>query len=169
VALYNRSTDTRSFAQKLLARYPHLEITHCQSPAEILEQSDIVVTATFATEAVLPNDKELLKGKCFIAVGSYKPEMRELPDGVFELTDTIYVDLLHALDESGDLITPMKTGLLSRNRIQLLHTLLNNKPVIHPGETTVFKTVGMALMDIYAAGYLFQKAEGAKAGVFVDM
>lgn len=49
-----------------------IEMVLCKSAEELLAGSDIVVTTTFATEPVLPEEPELLKGKCYILVGSYK-------------------------------------------------------------------------------------------------
>jgi len=150
--------DTASFADKLRSCLPQAAVERCKDTAELVKKSDIIVTTTFSEKPVLPDDAALLKGKCYIAVGSYKPHVRELPDGVFSLAGDVYVDLMHACEESGDLISPMNRGLLKKDNVKLLHSLIDSPITIAPEETTVFKTVGMALNDIFAARYFYNKA-----------
>ena len=161
--------DTADFANRLKARCPGVEIRRCKDTAELVAESDIVVTTTFSDDPVLPDDAGLLRGKCFIAVGSYKPHVRELPDSVFSLARDVYVDLMHACDESGDLISPMNRGLLKKENIKLLHDLIKFPITIEPGETTIFKTVGMALVDIFAARYFYNKALEKGHGISLEM
>jgi len=159
VALYDKYKDLSLVESELKKLLPAgTECVKCASAAELLRCSDIVVTTTFSNEPVLPDDAALLKGKCYIAVGSYKPYMHELPDGLFSLADRVYVDLMHACEESGDIITPLERGLLRKDDIHLIHELLEGGSAPQPGATAVFKTVGMALMDIYAAGFFYKKA-----------
>jgi len=161
--------DTGTFAGKLQAHCPQAKIKRCGETAELVEKSDIIVTTTFSEDPVLPDKAELLRGKCFIAVGSYKPHVRELPDSVFSLVSNVYVDLMHACDESGDLIIPINKGLLKKENIKLLHSLIESPVSIGPDETTVFKTVGMALNDIFAARYIYNKAMEKGFGINLEM
>lgn len=161
--------NTGDFADRLHAHYPAAEIERCGDTAELVRKSSIVVTTTFSEDPVLPDNAELLRGRCFIAVGSYKPHVRELPDSVFSLVNNVYVDLMHACDESGDLISPMKRGLLKKDNIKLLHSLIASPIAIGPGETSVFKTVGMALVDIFAARYFYNKALEKGQGTNLEM
>jgi ornithine cyclodeaminase/alanine dehydrogenase len=169
INLYDKFSDTKDFAGKLRAHYPEAAIESCGETTELLEKSDIVVTTTFSENPVFPDDAALLRGKCYIAVGSYKPHIRELPDSVFSLSGDVYVDLMHACDESGDLISPMQRGLLKKERIKLLHGLMESPVKIGPDDTTVFKTVGMALNDIFAARYFYNTAMEKGLGVSLEM
>lgn len=160
IFLFNRSDVKESFLQKLRARIPpQVTITICSNTEELVRQSDIVVTTTFANTPVLPEDQSLLKGKCYIAVGSYKPEMRELPDALFAVADKVYVDLPYACEESGDLIDPMRAGILKPEQISLIHEVIHKEPGRKKGRTIVFKTVGMALVDLLAAEEICRAAE----------
>lgn len=81
----------------------NLNIIQCKDVKELVINSDIICTATPSATPVLPNDKDLLRGKCIIAVGSYKPNMREIPDAIFDLVENVYIELPYACEESGDL------------------------------------------------------------------
>lgn len=89
---------------------------------ELVRNSDIICTTTPSTTPVLPDDKELLRGKCIIAIGSYMPEMKS--DAVLDLVDNVYIELPYACEESGDLSQPLASGKLTKDRIKLMHEYL---------------------------------------------
>jgi len=144
------------------------EVVVCEDVKQLLTYSQIVVTTTFSTEPVLPEDKELLGGKCYIAVGSYKPYMKELPDSLFEISPEVYVDLMYACEESGDLSSRIESGLLKEEQINCLDQVLAGTVKPAGAETVIFKTVGMALVDMVAAEYLCEKAKACGKGLEVD-
>ena len=77
VYLYDAfNKDLSSFVKRLSERLndESIKIHVCENSAELVKHSDIVVSATQAVDPVYPNDAELMKGKCFIAVGSWRPE-----------------------------------------------------------------------------------------------
>ncbi|ATW25475.1 ornithine cyclodeaminase family protein [Candidatus Formimonas warabiya] len=137
------------------------EIHVCGSPEELLANSEIVVTASPATSPVMPNDTALLKGKCFVAIGSYKPTMRELPNAIWELVDHVYTELPFAMEESGDLSQPLEDGIITEDRVRYIGDYLLAHPVPvppPPGTTTYFKSVGMGLLDLCVADFIYHEA-----------
>lgn len=152
IYLYDAFGVRSGFVERLKKKMkPGTELIVCQSAEDLISASDIVVTATFATSPVLPDNEALLAGKCYIAVGSYKPEMRELPDALFRIADGVFVDLDYACEESGDIITPLQNGLLKKEDVHEIHTILHTDNEKRKNGTNVFKTVGMALVDLVVA------------------
>ncbi len=149
----------RQFCKKLSVSLPDLEINPANTVEELLEESEIVITATPAEKPVLPDDEKLLKNKSFIGIGSYKPEMREFPRALYSLVDRVIIDTEHGLGESGDLITPLTEGWINRTNIIEFGKYLSNKGK-HSEElkTRLFKSVGMALFDIVVGELLYRKA-----------
>lgn len=145
------------------------EVILCSSAEQMLSGSDIVVTTTFSTEPVLPEDEKLLRGKTYIAVGSYKPYMKELPDTLFSIADAVYADIPYACEESGDLSARLESGLLRRENVHLLHEILDGQMRKPQYGTTVFKTVGMALVDIVTAEYIYMTALQKGVGTEVEL
>ena len=126
-----------------------VKVVQCKAVEELVRNSDIICTTTPSTTPVLPDDKELLRGKCIIAIGSYMPEMREIPDAVLDLVDNVYIELPYACEESGDLSQPLASGKLTKDRIKLMHEyLISGEKEIKEGQTTYFKSVGMGLFDL---------------------
>ncbi|MHC4368746.1 MAG: ornithine cyclodeaminase family protein [Planctomycetota bacterium] len=145
---------------KLAGAIDNVTVHHVNRVEDLLEQTQVVITATTSLEPVVPDDEKLLAGKHFVGIGSYKPDVREFPRALFDLVDRVYLDTEHALDESGDVIVPLKEGWLRRDQIATLGKLLcdDNAPPRKPGETTFFKSVGMALFDVCASKLIYENA-----------
>lgn len=154
------------FIEKVEKQIPGVQVVSAKSTEKLLEESEIVITATTSCEPVFPNRKELFEGKHFIGIGSYKPNMREYPNAFISVLDKVYVDTEFAKKETGDLVKPIKTGLLKDSQIETFgNYLLNekNKEEIIRG-TTWFKSVGMALFDIVIAQLIYKRARESKVG-----
>lgn len=162
IGIFNhRDKDLREYIEKLKKAVdkPEVEVVKYQSAEELVKDADILCTTTLSRTPVLPDDKELLRGKCIVAIGSYTPDCREIPDAVFELIDKVYIELPYAMEETGDLAIPLSKKILTKDRVELMSTYLNNTEHldIAEGETTYFKSVGMALFDICASNLLRNK------------
>lgn len=153
-------TDYLDRLKKAIAD-PAVEVVQCKAVEDLVKASDIICTATPSTEPVLPNDKELLEGKCIIAIGSYTPEMREIPDVIWDLADNVYIELPYACEESGDLSIPLAEGRLTEDRVVLMDKFLasgaDEEEIAK--KTTYFKSVGMGLFDVCVAQKLLEKAK----------
>jgi len=111
--------------------------------------ADIVVVATNSKEPVL-RGSWLKKGAHVNSVGSPRPNWRELDDDV--MRNELVVDSRSAvLLEAGDVI-------LSNARISAeAGELFSGKLSIAPSNTTLFKSVGLAVQDIATARFLYDK------------
>lgn len=126
---------------------------------EKISEVDIVSCATLSkTPLVL--GKYLKAGQHIDLVGAYKKDMREADDETITQA-SVFVDTFQGgLKESGDIVIPIKNGILKEDAIKAdLFQLCSNK---HNGRTskkelTVFKSVGHALEDLVAAGYFYNK------------
>ncbi len=155
--------DLTEFVQALRAmlspRQP--EILLCPSADQVLKSSDIVITATPSRQPLFSNDPALFRGKCILAIGSWQPDMREIPDAVFSAASEVFIELPYACQESGDLSQPLASGVLTRDRVKLLGDFLAKKAAGTPpplGETRYFKSVGMGVFDTLAARAILRAA-----------
>lgn len=150
------------FLDRLGQALPGVQVRAARSAEELLERTEAVMSATNASVPLYPEDPERLRGHCFVAIGSYRPDMHEVPDALFGLLDRVYVDTLHALEETGDLTGPLERGILRREDVRPLADLLR-EPRPAP-ETGFYKSVGGALFDLYAADLLAQTARAKGLG-----
>jgi len=119
------------------------------SAEQAVHGADVIVTATNSTTPVLKGT--WLKPACHVnAVGACRPDWRELDDDA--MRNVVFVDSREgALKESGDVI-------LSGAKIYAeLGEALAGKLPPRRDETTIFKSLGMAVEDI-AAGMLVYRA-----------
>jgi ornithine cyclodeaminase/alanine dehydrogenase-like protein (mu-crystallin family) len=124
------------------------------SAEEAVRGADVVVTATNSKTSVLKGS--WLKPGCHVnAIGACRPDWRELDDRV--MSNVIFVDSREgALKESGDVI-------LSGAKIYAeLGEALAGKVPPRADETTIFKSLGMAVEDIAAAMLVYRSAKAEK-------
>ena len=170
VLILDRITErVEPFISCLRSMIPGVTVRQAQSPDELAGDSEVVITATNSLKPVLPDDKNLLLNKHIIAIGSYKPQMRELPDSLFKLIDHCFVDVNFALEESGDLIHPIEVGLLKQKQVTPLGKLIRGDVNIDLNHTTLFKSVGMGLFDLFTAEWLYNRARLAGIGEMVRL
>lgn len=147
--------------KKLSEKMPHVRVHQVVRVEDLLEKTQVVITATDSQEPVLPDEEELLSGKHFVGIGSYKPNMREFPKALFMLLRTVFVDTEHALQESGDLITPLQNDWIRQDQVMTLGRFLAEEYGFEDRvseRTTLFKSVGMALFDVCVSGFIYERA-----------
>jgi len=120
------------------------------SSEDAVRGADVVVTATNSKTPVLKG--VWLKPGCHInAVGACRPDWRELDDDA--MANVVFVDSREAaMKESGDVI------LSSAKIYAELGEALAGKVPPRANDTTVFKSLGMAVEDIAAAILVYRSA-----------
>ena len=110
--------------------------------------ADVIVTATNAVEPILKG-AWLKDGAHVNAVGSPRPTWRELDDDA--MANVLVVDSREAvLKESGDVI-------LSKAKIHAeAGEIFDGSKTVSASETTVFKSVGLAIEDIATARLVYE-------------
>jgi len=132
-----------------------------------LQQAHIIVTATTSLTPVF--DHVNVKPGCHInGIGSYRPDMREIPSDTIREA-TIVVDHKPAcLSEAGDILIPIEQGIISKDHIYAeIGEIANGEK---PGRTaedeiTFFKSVGNAVQDLAVASYLAEIAQTEGLGI----
>ncbi len=146
-----------------------LKMEQAQRPEQLAE-ADIICTATTSNVPVFEHH-QLKKGVHINGVGSYRPDAREIPGETMQTARIIVDQCTAAAAEAGDIVLPMKEGLLGKN--PLLVELGEIVAEIKPGRTsddeiTVFKSVGNAAQDLAVASYLVKKAQKDNLGVVLS-
>lgn len=173
IYLFNRTAGKiPAFIDELRPLLPgNVNIHTAADIRELAALSDIIITATTSCEPLLPDDGKWLKNKLIIGIGSYKPDMHEFSPALYSLTDKIYVDTMDAIEETGDLMTPLENHWIERRQILPFSQIVCGKePVSFPENGThVFKSVGMALFDLFTARLIFNKAKQSGLGQVIKI
>ena len=149
--------------------YPEVLIEACATSDELLERTDIIIAATTSVVPVLKNIAAKLEGKHFISVGSYKTTMQELPDAVYELSAGMVLDSEFARHETGDSINPVKKGIVKEEQVFTIGKLMTGEKQVNRNNTTVYKTAGMALFDLFVAEQMYKVAKEKNIGTHVSI
>lgn len=143
------------FTERFKAFYPKIEVIQCLTSKDLCHASDIIITATGSHHPVVPGSGDWWKGKTMIGIGSYKPNMKEYPEEIFRDLTQVFVDTLHAKSEAGDLVDPLRRGLIEEKAVIPLSDLILKKSEAL-GETHFLKSVGMAAFDLYGAKLVYE-------------
>jgi ornithine cyclodeaminase len=140
------------------------------SPKEAVQDADIISAATTATAPVF-EAADLKPGVHINAVGSYTPEMQEIPAQAILQAYAVVDSRSATLAETGDLIQPIQQGLFTEEHIQaeLGEILLGKKPGRRDAQQiTYFKSVGVAVQDAMAGRLALENAKKLGLGQTVD-
>jgi ornithine cyclodeaminase len=133
--------------------------------------ADVICTATTAKSPVF-DDADLRPGTHINAVGAFTPEMQEVPPATV-VRATIVVDAVDAaLAEAGDLIIPLRQGLIDQDRFarELGAVAAGTAPGrTSDDEITFFKSVGNAVQDVVVARRAVDRANELGAGAQLDL
>ncbi len=160
IRVFSRHPAKSKALAKKCGRAFEVEARAEDSAGKCVKGSDVVVTATTSKTPVF-DGREVDEGAHVIAIGSYRPETREL-DSFLVSKASVFVDSREAaLEEAGDLLIPMVEGLLSKDPIRAEMSELvigGKKGRISESEVTVFKSVGLAFEDNAAGWHAYRRA-----------
>jgi alanine dehydrogenase len=137
-----------------------------ETAEEAVRGAQIIVTATNAKEPVLSSD--WVEPDAHInAVGSNQANRREIPSGLVERADLIAVDSIEqARMESGDLLMAFTEQDWSSPRVVELKDVVTGRVQArtNPRQLTLFKSNGLAVEDVIAAAFVYERARAAGIG-----
>lgn len=163
-----RDESAARFESELASRLPDVVRARCADARELVERTRLIITATTASTPVLPEEPGLLEGRHFISIGSFKPDQQELPTSVCRIAGHLAIDSPAALREVGDVIRPLQSGALRDADVFHIGELVTRRRTIDVTRTTVFKSVGMALYDLYVAAAFHEHAIANGIGAHVE-
>lgn len=140
-------------------------------PEGVVEELDIVVTASTSKTPVFNGDY-LKIGTHVNAIGSFTPDARELDDSAVRRSKIVVDSLQAALEEAGDLIIPLRSGVIHRSDIHAeLGEIVAGLKLGRENdyEITLFKSVGLGIQDAAAANLAHRKALEAGIGTKIEL
>jgi alanine dehydrogenase len=159
VRVWSRSADKRD----AFARECSVDATETAEAA--VRGADIVATVTNSRDPVL-EDAWLGEGVHVNAVGSNQAGRRELPPELIARASRIVVDSIEqAKMESGDLLLAWQPADWNDPRLVELKDIAAGKAAgrTDPHQLTIFKSNGLAIEDVTAAGYIYER--GLETGI----
>lgn len=147
------------FAEEMSTRVG-VEIAVVESPRDAVVGSDIVSACTNSKTPVFEG-KWLEAGTHVNAIGSHSPDVQELDSDTIGRAKLVVDSRQAVLAEAGDLIVPIKEGMVSEDNIyaELGELVTGAKDGrASESEITTFKSVGLALQDAATAAKVYELA-----------
>jgi ornithine cyclodeaminase len=159
----------RRFADEMRPRFS-FPIEALPSVETAVRGADLIVTVTSSREPVLRREW-ISPGAHLNVVGASLPHAREV-DSATMAAASLFVDRREStVNESGDYLIPLREGVIGPEHIraEICEVLLGTKPGrISPEEITLFKSLGLAVEDLAAARFLYQKAQDKGVGTRIE-
>ena len=154
----------RAFAEKM-AKKLKIEVLAAEAP-EALTEADVICTATPSKTPVFDHLR-LKRGVHINGVGSYKPDMLEIPAETVAEAKVVVDRMESCLAEAGDLVQPLERGVITGDHIHgELGDVVTGKIAAREDdeEITFFKSAGVAVQDLVCADLVITRGKERKLG-----
>jgi len=170
VRIYSPTPDHReSFADEMDAELAP-PVRAVESSAAVVEEADVVITATRAAEPVFDGDR-LADGTHVTCMGQYHPEKREV-DATTVARATYVPDLRERIEQdAGAYLHARETGAIGEDHVhaELGAVVAGRAPGrTNNSEVTLFDSGGTAIETVAAAHMLYEKAVDRGLGEPID-
>jgi len=169
--VYDIATDRATRFAEEMKKKLGIEVRTEDNPEKVVARSDIIATASTSRTPVFNGDL-LRTGTHINAIGSFRPDTRELDDSTILRSKLVVDQLEAALEEAGDVVIPLKSGVIQQDHVyaELGQIVAGLKPAReNDSEITVFKSVGLGIQDAAAAGLAYRKAREANVGTRIEL
>ncbi len=142
-----------------------------ETPEEVPQDADIVVTATNAREPVL-RGAWLKPGQHVNAIGSNALRRIEIDEEAVTRMSFIAADAIdQAKIECGDLAAVVEVGKLSWDGVHEIADVVSGKVTARrsPDDITLFESQGLAIEDVAVAKHVYEKGSERSMGKVIEM
>ncbi len=155
IRIWSRHPDRREAFAARLRDQGHAGAIAAESPEAAVTHAGILVTATNSKDPVF-DANWVSPGTHINATGSNQAKRRELPPEILSRAALIAVDSREqAAMESGDLLLAKAEGKWNGEGLVELSEVKGRQ---HLDDITIFKSNGLAIEDVVAAGWVYERA-----------
>ncbi len=168
-----RPEAARRFVADMCARGEPIprDLRVASSPSEAVRCADVICAATTSRQPVF-SDADIQPGTHINGIGSYSPEMQEVPAETVRRA-RVFVDSTETcVSEAGDLQIPLTQGVITSEHVEteIGQVAAGARPGrTSPDEITFFKSVGNAVQDVAVALLILERARTLDLGTELDL
>jgi ornithine cyclodeaminase/alanine dehydrogenase-like protein (mu-crystallin family) len=145
----------------------HAGVCASESAEDAVRGADVVVVATSsATPAI--RSEWVADGAHVIGIGAARPSQQELDPALVARARLVVDSRAAALVESGDIVRPIREGRFDEGHVaaELGEVIAGKKPGrTRADDVTLYKSLGLAVEDVAAAGLAYRRAVEKKMGM----
>jgi ornithine cyclodeaminase len=158
--------NANDLAEQTASKY-NIPVQATKNVKDAVANADIICTVTSSKEPVLMKDW-IAPGTDINAVGSSTPAAREL-DTATIVQSKLFTDCYESIfNEAGDFLIPKKEGAITDVHVKAeIGEVLSGskKGRENDEEITVFKSLGIAAEDIFAARHIYEKVVNRESSI----
>jgi alanine dehydrogenase len=162
INLWGRDPKKATQLAKKIATLHSIPVHVTNNAREAVSNADIICTVTASKQPILSGDW-IAQGTHINAVGSSTPAAREL-DTLAIQRSKLFTDRRESLlNEAGDFLIPKSEGAITDNHVkgEIGEVLIGTKKGRESSdEITLFKSLGIAVEDLFAAWHIYKKLNG---------
>ena len=170
VRVYSRTAERAHEMVEELGGESSATLRVVGSAGEAIADADVICTATTSAQAVF-EDRDLKANVHLNAVGAYRPDLAEIPVETCGRAFVVVDSLAAAREEAGDLIQAVAAGVMNWPEIgaELGELVLGRVEIPPRPGVTLFKSVGLAVQDAFAAKAALANARQLGLGAEVSL
>lgn len=171
IRIFSPTPDNRDALASEMDDTLDANVTPVDTRDDVLSTSDIVITATTASDPVF-DGSQLRPGTHVTAMGQYDPTKRELDAETIERA-TYVPDLRdRAFTDAGSFLHALEAGVVDEDHIhgELGEVVAGNPPGrTTADEITVFDSGGTGIETVAAAAMLYERAKEQGRGTIIEL
>ena len=171
IRCFGRDKAHRQAFAKKMSSVLGVKVEAATSAEEAIRDADIAIAATNSPQSVIHGD--WLPAGCHInAIGANRLDTRELDDDAVRRCAFVATDSIEqAKEESGDLVEPIKRGLITWDRVHEISEVVAGKVRgrTNNDDITLFKSHGIAIEDLAAAALVYERARDRGIGKSISL
>jgi Predicted ornithine cyclodeaminase, mu-crystallin homolog len=162
IRIWNRNEAKAEALRKKITAKCSIPIQVTKTAQQAVENADVICTVTASPKPLVMGDW-ISSGSHINAVGSSTPFSREL-DTAAIVRSSLFTDRYESIfKEAGDFLIPREEGAITDDHVkaELGEVLRGTKKGRESNEQiTIFKSLGIAVEDIFSAWHIYQKING---------
>jgi ornithine cyclodeaminase/alanine dehydrogenase-like protein (mu-crystallin family) len=151
-------SPTRAKLERFAEEHPG--VCAAESAEDAVRGADVVVVATSSVTPAIRSEW-VADGAHVIAIGAARPFQQELDPELVARARLVVDSRAAALVESGDIVRPIREGRFGEDHVaaELGEVIAGTKPGrTRADEVTLYKSLGLAVEDVAAAGLAYRRA-----------
>ncbi len=171
IRCHGRDPSRRERFARTMSSHLGVPVRAIGSAEATIRDADIAIAATNAPRPVI--EGEWLRSGCHVnAMGANRLDTRELDDAAIRRCAFVTTDSIEqAKEESGDLVDPVKRGLITWDRVHEIGDVVAGKVGgrMNADDITLFKSHGIAIEDVAVASLVYERARDRGIGKSVSL
>jgi alanine dehydrogenase len=157
ILVYSRDKRKRELFAEKMSRDHAATVVAAEAPEQVARESDVIVTATTSDTPVFEGGM-VKPGVHVNAIGRATTEGREVDTDLVKKSRVVVDSRPQALATYGDIIRPIREGVIQESDILELGEILIGRAKVRPGSgSTLFKAGGLAVLDATITDYILKQ------------